>query len=425
MIHHNFMMTEKKADILMTMKSEQFQDILKNAYSEQTEPPELSIVIPCLNEEITLGKTIEIAWEAIKLSQMNGEVVIADNGSTDKSVAIAESMNCRVVKAEEKGYGYALQHGIKESWGKYIIIGDADATYDFREAVPFVKNLEKGTELILGNRIGGEIQRQAMPFLHRYLGTPVLTYLINLFFKTCITDVNCGLRGFTREAVEKLQLISGGMEFSSEMIIKAGIYRLNIAEFPCSLHDDDENREPHLKTWRDGWRHLRLILLFAPHIVFALPGWISLFLGLLITVLVLPGPFHAFGIYMDYHYLFYSIPLIILGYQALWFETFNKCFIRFSGYLSEDYPSEESLFFSFPKWSLGAGNIEIWLLFGFFLFLSGAGALGWIFAKWVATSFGSLSHVRLGIAGMMLMICGLQTVMNALMISMMSIKVHK
>ncbi len=400
-------------------------NVLKKIYSEQTEPPELSIVIPCLNEEITLGKTIEIAWKAIEMSGINGEVVIADNGSTDKSVSIAESMNCRVVKAEEKGYGYALQQGIKDAAGKYIIIGDADATYDFREAVPFIEDLKKGADLILGNRLGGEIQTKAMPFLHRYLGTPVLTSLINLFFKTRITDVNCGMRGFTREAVEKLKLISGGMEFSSEMIIKAGIYRLNIVQFPCSLHDDDKNRKPHLKTWRDGWRHLRLILLFAPHIVFALPGWISLFSGLLITVLVLPRPFHAFGIYMDYHYLFYSIPLIILGYQALWLETFNRCFIRFSGYLPEDYPSGESKFFSFPNWSLGAGGIEIWLLLGFYLFLAGAGALGWIFAKWVATSFGSLSHVRLGVAGMMLMICGLQTVMNALMISMMNIKVHR
>ncbi len=387
---------------------------------------EISIVMPCLNEESAIAKTIGIAKQAIEQSGMSGEVVISDNGSDDNSVAIAEQLGCRVVNAAEKGYGYALQKGIESAAGQYIIIGDADATYDFREAVPFLDELKNGADLVIGNRLAGNIHHEAMPFLHRYLGTPVLTFLINRFFGTRITDVNCGMRAFTRQTVEKLQLVSGGMEFASEMVIKAGIYGLKIAEIPCSLHDNKKDRQPHLNTWRDGWRHLRLILLFAPHIVFALSGWIMLLSGLLVTALVLPKPFQAFGFYMDYHYLFYSIPLIILGYQALWFEKFNKCFIRFSGYLPKDYDTN-SLPFRY-KLDLDSDRgipLEIWLVLGFGLFFAGAGSLAWLFGTWVATSFGGLSHVRLGVAGMMLIICGLQTVMNALMVSMMSIKVHR
>lgn len=383
----------------------------------------LSIVMPCLNEETAIAKTIGIAKEAIEKSGFHGEIVISDNGSSDNSVEIARQLGCRVVSETEKGYGYALQKGIESAAGQYIIIGDADATYDFREAVPFLEKLKNGADLVLGNRLAGNIHPEAMPFLHQYLGTPVLTFLINRFFGTRISDVNCGMRAFTCQTKEKLQLVSGGMEFASEMVIKAGIYRLKIAEIPCSLHNDKKEREPHLNTWRDGWRHLRLILLFAPHLVFALPGWIALLSGLLVTALVLPKPFHAFGLYMDYHYLFYSIPLIILGYQALWFEKFNKCFIRFSGYLPKDYHTNDLPF----RYKLGLDtgvSLEIWLVLGFGLFFAGAASLTWLFAKWVATSFGSLSHIRLGVAGMMLIICGLQTVMNALMVSMMSIKVH-
>jgi len=377
---------------------------------------ELSIVIPCLNEAQTLAKAIRIARNAIDKSGMRGEVVIADNGSWDDSVSVAEKLSCRVVKEEKKGYGYALQKGIRSAAGRYIIIGDADTTYNFCEAVPFLEELKKGADLVLGSRLSGHIAPGAMPFLHRYLGTPVLTFLINLFFGTRISDVNCGLRAFTREAFEKLHIASGGMEFSSEMIVKAGIYRLKIVELPCSLHADPRNRKPHLRTWRDGWRHLRLILLFAPHIIFALPGWLMLFMGMLVTAIVLPKPFQAFGLRMDYHYLFYSIPLIILGCQALWFETFNKYFIYFSGYIPFGSQTEK------PQNNF---SLEIWLLLGSALSLTGIILLVILFIKWVSISFAYLFQIRLGIAGMLFLSCGVQTIMNAMMVSMMSIKVRR
>lgn len=317
-------------------------------------------------------------------------------------------------QGRKKGYGYALQEGIRAAAGEYIIIGDADTTYDFREAVPFLEELKKGADMVLGSRLAGYVQPQAMPFLHRYLGTPVLTFLINLFFGTRITDVNCGMRAFTRQAFDKIRMASGGMEFSSEMVVKAGIYGLKVAELPCSLHTTQKDRQPHLRTWRDGWRHLRLILLFAPHIIFTLPGWIMLLSGLLVTGLVLPKPFQALGLRMDYHYLFYSIPLILLGCQALWLQKFNKYFIRFSGYMSNGFTESR---YEFP--------LEFWLLLGGGLFFTGVVLLFILLAKWISLSFGYLFQVRLGIAGMLFLCCGIQTIMNAMMVSMMGIKVQR
>jgi|LGOV01.1.fsa_nt_gb glycosyltransferase involved in cell wall biosynthesis len=379
---------------------------------------ELSIVIPCLNEASTIDETISMARDAIEKSGMRGEVVVADNCSTDNSVLIADRRQALVVKVEEKGYGYALQKGIRSAAGQYIIIGDADGTYVFTEAIPFLEALKNGADLVLGNRGSGYIHHGAMPFLHRYFGTPLLSVLINFLFGTHITDVNCGLRAMTRKAFDQLQLVSGGMEFSSEMIIKAGIYGMRIVEFPCSLREGRRDRRPHLNTWRDGWRHLRLILLFAPHIVFALPGWTMLLFGLAVTALILPRSFHAFGFTMDYHYLFYSIPMIILGYQALWLEKFNKDYIRFSGYLSKEwYARNVNSKDRFP--------LEGWLVFGFIMFLAGTGILLGLFVKWAAVSFGTLSQFRLGLSGMVFLICGVQTIMNVLMVSMMRIRVHR
>jgi glycosyltransferase involved in cell wall biosynthesis len=217
--------------------------------------PELdvSIVIPCLNEEKTLGRALDMAKEAIRRSGMKGEIVLADNGSTDASLAIAEEKGARVVHVAPRGYGYALLYGIRQSHGRYIVMGDADATYDFREAVPFLEELKKGADLVIGSRFKGNIAPGAMPFLHRRLGTPVLTFLINLFFGMRISDCNCGMRAFSREAFDRLNIISGGMEFASEMIIKAGMEKLRVVEVPCSLSPDLRGKPPHLKTWRDGW----------------------------------------------------------------------------------------------------------------------------------------------------------------------------
>jgi glycosyltransferase involved in cell wall biosynthesis len=379
------------------------------------ETPELSIVIPCLNEERTLGETIRLALEAIRISGLRGEVVVSDNGSTDRSVAIAEEGGARVVTCTQKGYGSALIDGIRGSRGTYIVMGDADATYDFREAVPFVEALKGGADLVMGTRLRGTIDKGAMPFLHRWLGTPVLTFLINRFFGTRISDCNCGMRAFTRKAFDRLGLVSGGMEFASEMIIKAALFGLRIEERPCSLHRDTRGKPPHLKTWRDGWRHLRFILLFAPDMVFAVPGWFLLGLGLIITALVLPHQFRVGAFVMDYHHCFYSVPMIHIGYQALWFHRFEKYFVHFSGYFGERMAPLPVR--PFP--------LEVWLLGGGALALAGLGMFGMILTKWVSVSFGSLSQFRAGIAGMSLLLLGMQTIMNAMSLSMMDIKLKR
>lgn len=376
---------------------------------------ELSIVMPCLNEEQTLAQAIASAKEAIKLSGLRGEVVVADNGSTDQSASIAESAGARVVTAKKRGYGYALLAGCHASRGKYIIMGDADATYDFREAVAFLDDLKGGADLVMGSRLRGHIEPGAMPWLHRYIGTPVLSRIIKGFFRLNITDCNCGMRAITKSAFLRLALVSGGMEFASEMIIKCGLYRMKVTERPCSLLKDNRNKPPHLRTWHDGWRHLRFIFLFAPHIVFQFPGWCSLILGLALTLPILPGPFYVAGRLVDYHYLFYSIPLIIIGYQALWFDQVERYYVRFAGYLPPELRRENK----------GPFNLELWLILGGLFSLAGAGILLVMFVKWVVTHFGALHQIRLGAAAMLLLIVGVQTMMNAVVISMMDIKVDR
>lgn len=376
---------------------------------------ELSIVIPCLNEVQTLARAIGFAREAIERSGLSGEIVVADNGSTDGSRELAEREGARVVPVPRRGYGYALMAGCAAARGRFLIMGDADATYDFREAVPFLDDLKNGADLVMGSRLRGRIEPGAMPFLHRYLGTPVLSRIIKGFFRLNITDCNCGMRAFTKRAFERLALVSGGMEFASEMIIKCGLYRMTVTERPCSLLQDTRNKPSHLRTWRDGWRHLRFILLFAPHIVFQFPGWTFLVLGLLVTIPVLSGPFHIGGRLVDYNYLFYSIPLILIGYQALWFDRMEEYYVRFAGYLPPDLRREAK----------GEFRLEWWLAGGAIFFLTGAGILFGMLVKWVLTNFGDMKQIRLGAGAMLLLILGVQTMMNALVISMMDIKVDR
>lgn len=374
---------------------------------------QLSIVIPCLNEASTLARAIGFAREAIAVSGMPGEIVVADNGSTDGSIGIAEREGARVVPVLRRGYGYALLAGCGAARGSYIIMGDADATYDFREAVAFLDDLKNGADLVMGSRLRGKIESGAMPFLHRYLGTPVLSRIIKGFFRLNITDCNCGMRAFTKKAFERLALVSGGMEFASEMIIKCGLYRMKVTERPCSLLRDTRNKPSHLRTWRDGWRHLRFILLFAPHIIFQFPGWVFLTLGLGVTLPLLPGPLTIAGRMLDFHYLFYSIPLIIIGYQALWFDRMEEYYVRFAGYLPPDLRRE----------SRGEFPLEWWLGGGAVLAVAGAFILGSMLLHWVLTNFGEMRQIRLGAAAMLLLILGVQTMMNAMVISMMDIKV--
>ena len=233
---------------------------------------DLSVVMPCLNEAETLAVCIKKANTFFDTNSINGEVIIADNGSTDGSQDIALNLGARVISIPQKGYGNALKGGFENASGTYIIMGDADDSYDFSNLSPFVEKLKEGNDLVIGNRFKGGIKKGAMPFLHKYLGNPVLSFLGRLFFKSSIGDFHCGLRGFSKEAYGKMQLTTSGMEFASEMIVKSHLLNLKIAEVPIILYPDGRSRKPHLKTWSDGWRHLRFMLLYSPKWLFLLPG---------------------------------------------------------------------------------------------------------------------------------------------------------
>lgn len=287
---------------------------------------ELSIVIPCLNEEKTLPIVIKKGLDSFKRLKINGEVVVSDNGSTDNSVKLAETLGARVVHCPEKGYGNALKCGFALAYGKYVIMGDADDSYDFSKIEGFVHYLRKGYDMVIGTRIKGRIEKGAMPFLHRYLGTPVLTFVLNLFFKTGISDCNCGMRGLNKKAYEKMNMVSSGMEFASEMVIKAGILNLRVKEIPIVLHRDKRDRKPHLNTWQDGWRHLRFMLLYAPNSVFIWPGTVIFTVGSLLMLLQVNGTFQWKWIYMDIHFMIFGLTLAIVGVSIFQMGLIIKLF---------------------------------------------------------------------------------------------------
>lgn len=280
--------------------------------------PELSIVMPCLNESRTLAACIKKALVFLKDYDVAGEIIVADNGSTDGSVEIARSMNATVVKVEQRGYGEALAAGIEAAKGRYVIMGDSDDSYDFSALSPFLEKLRQGYDLVMGNRFRGGIVPGAMPPLHRYFGNPFLTAIGRLFFscKEC-GDFYCGLRGFRREAVRALDLQSPGMEFALEMVVKAQMHSLRITEVPITLYPDGRDRASHLRRYRDGWRSLRFYLLMSPRWFFGIPGLTLLVGGVVVSSILLAGPISVMSITFDYHTLMYSTSAIVLGYQSI------------------------------------------------------------------------------------------------------------
>jgi glycosyltransferase involved in cell wall biosynthesis len=283
---------------------------------------ELTVLMPCLNEAETLARCIDKALRYITRSGIDGEVVIADNGSTDGSQLIAKEHGATVIDVPAKGYGSALMAGIRAARGRFVIMGDSDDSYDFSNLDPFVEKLREGSDLVMGNRFKGGIRRGAMPPLHRYLGNPVLTTIGRVFFNSPCGDFHCGLRGFSRNSILSLGLQSPGMEFASEMIVKATINGLNIAEVPTTLSPDGRSRPPHLRSWRDGWRHLRFLLLFSPRWLFLYPGLFLSIAGILTTAWLLPEPRRIGAVTFDIHTLLYSAMAIVVGVQSLEFWAF-------------------------------------------------------------------------------------------------------
>ena len=294
--------------------------------------PELSIVMPCLNESRTLAACIKKAQLFLEAYDVSGEVIIADNGSTDGSIEIAQNLKARVVTVSAPGYGAALAAGIEAADGKYVIMGDSDESYDFSALFPFVEKLRAGYDLVMGNRFKGGIAPGAMPLMHRYFGNPFLTAVGRLFFscKEC-GDFYCGLRAFRKEAVRELKLQSHGMEFALEMVVKAQMHGLRITEVPITLAPDGRGRPPHLRWYRDGWRSLRFYLLMSPRWFFAIPGLALFGCGLIVSIVLLAGPVSVMSITFDYHTLMYSTSAIVLGYQSVLLFIFAKLMAVESG----------------------------------------------------------------------------------------------
>lgn len=291
----------------------------------------ISIVIPCLNEARTIGICVEKAFRSLSELGLEGEVVVADNGSNDGSQEIARQAGGTVISVEQKGYGAAVIGGVLASSGDFIVMADGDDSYNFLEIKPFVDAWKSGAEFVMGNRFKGGIEPDAMPFLHRYLGNPVLSFIGRRFFNNGFGDFHCGMRGFTRSAFDAMHLTTGGMEFASEMVVKAALLKIPSAEVPVRLYKDGRGRPPHLHTWADGWRHLRFLLLFSPRWLFFYPGLVCVFLGLLISSLLLRSVVPVHSLKLDVHTLLYTSALIIIGFQLIAFYILSQAFARREG----------------------------------------------------------------------------------------------
>ena len=362
---------------------------------------ELTILMPCLNESETIEMCIRDAREYLERQQVKGEILIADNGSTDGSQEIANKLNARIVDVPKKGYGSALRAGIDAANGRYIIMGDADHSYDFSNLNQFVEKLREGADLVMGNRFLGGIEKGAMPVLHRFLGNPVLSFIGRLFFKIEIGDFHCGLRGFSCGKMRALGLESEGMEFASEMVVRSSLADYSIVEVPTRLRPDGRSRPPHLRTWHDGWRHLRFLLLYSPRWLFLYPGLVLIMFGFFGSGLLLSGPVVIGGTTFDIHTLMATSFSLLIGLQLVAFSIVSKRIGVRRGYLPDN-----------EKWQkFYTVNLEYALLIAFIIFLLGGAGASWSFAQWAYVSFGSLDYaatLRIFIFSLTLMMAGLQ-----------------
>ena len=377
---------------------------------------ELTVVMPCLNEAETVATCVRKAVRFIADNGIDGEVVVADNGSTDGSRQLAADAGARVVPISERGYGNALMGGIIAARGEYVIMGDADDSYDFTSLMPFVTELRQGYDLVMGNRFKGGIAPGAMPPLHRYLGTPVLSFIGRLFFRSSIGDFNCGLRGFRRDSAIALGLQATGMEFASEMIVKAALAEQKISEVPTTLAKDGRSRPPHLNTWRDGWRHLRFLLLFSPRWLFFIPGMALLVLGAGLGAAVATGPLTIGGVSLDVDTLVACGAMVDIGFQAVLFWLFTQVYAGSEGFLPTE-PKVQSL--------LGKLSLERGLLAG--LAVGVAGLIGLVFSLtyWQGHAFGHLNYehaLRLMVPSVTALVLSCQIILGTFFLSILGIK---
>jgi len=384
-----------------------------------SEMVELTIMMPCLNEAETLATCIRKAREGLERAGVRGEILVADNGSTDGSIDIAEKEGARVVRVKEKGYGSALRGGIEAARSPWVIMGDSDQSYDFSRLEGFVEKFRQGYELVMGCRLpkgGGAIMPGAMPWKNRWIGNPSLSFIGRLFFQCPAQDFHCGLRGFTKDAYRTMELKTTGMEFASEMVIKATLKKLRIAEVPIVLHPDGRSRPPHLKPWRDGWRHLRFMLLFSPRWLFLWPGLALLLLGLVLAVPLTISPILVVHVRFDTNTLLVAGMMLIVGFQVFFFGVFTKVYSVARGLLPENGQFDTFLqLFSLERGILGG-------------LLLGAVGLGFLVAgilKWKAAGFGLIPYpdsLRLVIPAVTCITLGVQTVFSSFFLSILQLK---
>ena len=384
--------------------------------SEHGEQTEVTVLMPCLNEAETIQICVSKAIGWLQSCNLNGEVLVADNGSTDQSRYLAEQAGARVVEVPERGYGNALMGGIQAARGRYIIMGDGDDSYDFSNLTAFLEQLRAGNDLVMGNRFAGGIARGAMPALHQYLGNPVLSGVGRILFRTRCGDFHCGLRGFNRASILALDLRTTGMEFASEMVVKATLHSLRIAEVPTTLRPDGRSRPPHLKSWRDGWRHLRFLLMYSPRWLFFYPGLALMGIGAVLSCLLLFGPLHIGTVVFDVHTLLYAAMAVMLGFQCVAFAVFTKVFAISEKLLPEDPRMQKVSRFV---------KLETGLIVGVFLTIIGLAGAIYSLAAWEMRGFGTMEPrqtLRIVIPSVTFLTIGFQIILYSFFLSILNLK---
>jgi len=374
---------------------------------------ELTILMPCLDEAETLETCIKKALSFLEKHEIKGEVLIADNGSKDGSQQIAKDNGARVVDIPERGYGAALIGGCNAAFGKYVIMGDADDSYDFTNLMPYVERLRAGDDLVMGNRFKGGIAKGAMPPLHRYLGNPVLSGLGRLFFKCPIRDFHCGLRGYNTKRMRELNLRTTGMEYASEMVVQTTINGYKISEVPTTLKPDGRSRPPHLRSWRDGWRHLKFLLIHSPGWLFFYPGFALILIGLILGTLVMISPLNFLGSFLDINTLLYAAGMVIVGVNLMFFHAFTKIYAVYAKFIKVE------------KSFLAGIEVEKCAILGLFAALIGIALTIMAFLLWGREHFGALDpqrFMRLTIPAVTLIIVGIQLMFSGFFINILRIQ---
>ncbi len=378
--------------------------------------PELSVVLPCLNEARTLPACIAQIQRAIGSHGINGEIIVADNGSTDGSAEIASSLGARVAQVADQGYGSALMGGIAAARGRYVVMGDADASYNFGDIPRFMEQLRAGADLVMGNRFRGGIQKGAMPFLHRNFGNPALSLLGRLLFHAPCGDFHCGLRGFSMQAYRRMDLQTTGMEFASEMVVKASLFGMKIVEVPTTLSPAGRDRPPHLRRWRDGWRHLRFLMMYSPRWTFLYPGLALMIAGAAMGFWLLPGPRHVGSVTVDIHTLLYAVMAILIGFQAVMFSVFTKVFAITEKLMPED---------SRLNWLFRHFRLETGLAVGGLLMAAGTGLALYSVVLWDAHHFGPMAPdhlVRVVASAIVLFTLGFEIFLSSFFLSILGMR---